>query len=193
MNKIKKLSLLITDWELSKKPFSTEIRENLVKDILRVDPAKWFHPKLPDGEVNLFCGEWHKDENDNAVFQGIDYDIYKYKHPNLAYAIDDYPLSTCKHGDFCNTTRKDREIIRSVFYGIKDKSSQKIFGEPNPKRFASLWYILYYKLKEYLFVLSLLPIIGLAFYCYPAITTFLAYVLILVVLFTPQNTKFKYL
>ena len=73
MRKLTKLLFFITDWELFKKPNSMDIREQVVKDILSVDPTKWFHPKLPNGEVNSYCGTIEKDENGKDVMKGIDF------------------------------------------------------------------------------------------------------------------------
>lgn len=56
MKKLIKLLSLLTDWGLFKKPLSTKIRENIVKDILSVDGSKWFHPKLPNRKTCSFWG-----------------------------------------------------------------------------------------------------------------------------------------
>lgn len=135
---MKKLLLLLTDWELFKKPLSTQIRENTVNDILSVDGKKWFHPKLPDGKTN----GWGTVEtiNGKQVYKEGTVDLYVYEHPNLNYRISDFPLATCKEGEFKNVTEKDCNIIRNVLYASHDKTFSF-----NLKLANNFWYILYHK------------------------------------------------
>ena len=161
-----KLAYYITDWELFKKPNSTAIRESVVKDILSVDPKKWFHPKLPNGETNPYCGTIEKDENGKDVMKGIDFNIYKYEHPDLKYKIDDVPLATCKEGEYKNVTKKDCQIIRDVLYTSQDNSVSYI----NLKLVNNPWYILYYKSKCYHSLFYFLLALSLLLYFFTKIT-----------------------
>ena len=97
MEKLLKLFLLATDWELFRKPFSTEIRDGVIKDILSVDSTKWFHPKLPDGKTDPNWGTRETIDGKLVYKQGT-IDLYIYAHPDLTYRISDYPLGTCKEG-----------------------------------------------------------------------------------------------
>jgi hypothetical protein len=113
---IKKLLLILIDWELINKPKSTEIRESVVKDILNVDPKKWFNPKLPNGETNKSWGTKEKDINGKEICKDGTVDLFTYKHPDLNYSIKDYPLLTYKEGELDSLTKRDCYIIREVFY-----------------------------------------------------------------------------
>lgn len=154
---MRKLLLLLTDWELFKKPQSTKIRENTVKDILSVDSAKWFHPKLPDGKTNPYWGTIEIIDGKQVCKEGT-VDLYVYEHPNLNYRITDVPLGTCKEGEFKNVTEKDCRIIRDILYTHKDNTISYI----NLKLASNPWYILYcksgwdYRLFIFLLVLGLL-------------------------------------
>lgn len=151
MRKLINLFLYFSDWELLKKPFSTEIRESVVKDILSVDGEKWFHPQLPDGKTNPFFGSIEIIEG-KTVFKEGTVDLCVYEHPNLQYRIIDFPLGTCKEGEFKNVTGKDCEIIRNVLYGAKDFERRRSFWQ-GPNLFLSTSYILFYRsIRSSLFV-----------------------------------------
>lgn len=119
MKKLIKLLRLIVDWDLLKKPLSTEIRKSVVKDILSVDGKKWFHPKLPDGQTNPHWGTIET-INGNEICKPGEVDLNVYEHPDLDYKIKDYPLATCKEGEFKNVTDKDCQIIRNALYASMD-------------------------------------------------------------------------
>ena len=162
---MRKLLLLLTDWELFKKAQSTKIRENTVKDIISVDGTKWFHPKLPDGKTNPFWGTMEIVDG-KQIFKEGDVDLYVYEHPDLNYRIIDVPLGTCKEGEFKNVTEKDCKIIRDVLYTSHHKTVSYI----NLEFANNFWYILYHKSKYWhsLFILSL--VLGLLFYFCTKIT-----------------------
>lgn len=163
---MRKLLLLLTDWELLKKPKSTQIRENTVKDILSVDGKKWFHPKLPDGKTNPFWGTIEIIDGKEVCKEGT-VDLYIYEHPDLNYRIADVPLMTCKEGEFKNVTDKDCKIIRDVLYSSHDdRPSTKI----NLKLANNFWYILYRKSKYWHSLFIFLLALGLSFYFFTKIT-----------------------
>jgi hypothetical protein len=119
MNRLKTLLLFLTDWELFTKPHSTKIREQVIKDILSVDGKKWFHPKLPDGE---FAQGWGTIEviDGKQIIKPGDVNLYVWEHPDLNYKIEDYPLGTCKAGEWKNVTEKDCLRIRDALYRAKN-------------------------------------------------------------------------
>jgi hypothetical protein len=112
----KKILLYLTDWELFSKPKSTEIRESVINDILRVDPKKWFHPKLPNGETCKYWGTIEKDADGKDICKEGTVDLFTNQHPDLDYLIKDYPMKTYKDGELHNLTEKDCRLIREAFY-----------------------------------------------------------------------------
>lgn len=166
MKNLTKLLFFATDWELFKKPNSIDIREQVVQDTVSVDSTKWYHPKLPDGKTNLCWGTIETIDGKQVCKEGT-VDLYVYEHPDLKYRISDFPLATCKEGEFKNVTQKDCEIIRNVLYARDRKEKDSFY--PNPKLFTNSWYILFHRLKYYSFLFIILPILVSLLYFYPKI------------------------
>ena len=152
---MKILNYLI-DWQLFKKPKSTQITSSVINDILSVDATKWFHPKITDRRTVY----WGTVENINGkdVYKNGDTDLYVYEHPDLSYKIADFPSATCKQGEFKNVTEKDCEVIRRVLYTSLDKTTVYI----NLGLISNPWYVLYVKSKHWHSLVIILLIIGLA-------------------------------
>lgn len=129
-----------------KKPNSIKIREQVLKDILSVDPSKWFHPKLPNGEVNMTWGTIEVIDG-KEVHKPGDVDLYVYKHPDLNYNISDYPLGTCKEGEFNNVTKKDCGIIRDALYWSRGRTT---YSNCDPKNLLNPNFIRKERAKEFL-------------------------------------------
>ena len=165
MKTLKQLLLLLTDRELFKKPRSTNIREQTVKDILSVDGKKWFHPKLPNGQTSPHWGTIEIIDGKEISKPG-DVDLFIYEHPDLNYRISDCPLGSCKEGEFENVTEKDCEIIGSVLYASRDKTVSFI----NLTLTNKLWYILYYKSKNACLFFIFLLVLCLLLYFFTKVT-----------------------
>lgn len=149
----KKIIEFLIDWELFKKPSSTKLRNEIISDILSVDPKKWFHPNLPNGETNPYWGTFEIKEG-KEVFSPGKLDLFTFNHPNLNYEIKVYPLICCKAGEFENITKKDCSIIRDVLYTSKDKSVNYI----NLNLCNNFWYIIYKKTEFYHSLLILIVV-----------------------------------
>lgn len=124
MNIITKTLLYLSDRELFKKPESPFLRQFVISDILRVDPAKWYHPKLPNGETTPYWGTIETVDG-KQVFKNGDLDLYTYKHPDLKYDLKHYPLGTYPDGYGDKLTQKDMGLIADAFYSRKDKRTDR--------------------------------------------------------------------
>lgn len=140
--KLLNLLLKLTDRELFKKPQSTKIREQVVSDIMRVDPSKWYNPPLPDGQVAKGWGTIKYNDDGTTSYEPGKFDLYTEKHPDLDYAIKNYPSCTYKEGELDNLTGKDMEVIRAAKYSIN--TPHWYVGQ-----FESSWHVVRHRLERF--------------------------------------------